>query len=184
MTRLGQVKYSGRMNDMLWLGLIATVPAAVSPLLLSWLNSRNVRREKLADYERQDAVAARAEFAVEAASARAAEAARLLLAANERVAATAKITNEKLDGIHTLVNSNMTTSMQAEHDATVRELALMREVIALHRAEGREPDVESLAAVEATGRRIAELHALLADRLKQATPAVGGQAGLPAARLG
>lgn len=76
----------------------------------------------------------------------------------------AMITNSKLDVIHTLVNSNMTAAMQAELDATVRELALMREVIALKSEHGRDPSADALAAIESTTKKIAELRAVLADR--------------------
>ena len=140
-----------------WLAVIAAVTSGtISPLLLSMLTNRQRRRDKLEDWARQDAVAAQA-----------AAAAELLLAANERVASGTKVTNDKLDVIHTLVNSSMTAAVQAEHDATVRELAMMREVVALHRAAGREVSGESLAAIAATESKIAELKTTLADRLAQ-----------------
>jgi len=138
------------------IAFIVAVASMLSSLLLATLTNRQRRREKLEDYARQDAVADKA-----------AEAAKLLLAANERVAETAKITNGKLDVIHTLVNSNMTAAMQSELDATVREHAMMVEVVALKRNAGQEPNVTSLAAIEATERKIAELQAALRDRLKQ-----------------
>jgi len=123
----------------------------------AWWNTRQRRRDKKEDWAREDAVAAQA-----------AEAARLLLAENKKVAATAAVTNNKLDIIHTLVNSNMTAAMQAEYDATVREIAMMKEVIALNQAAGREPSPEAIGAIEATQTKINELQAALADRLKQA----------------
>jgi len=142
--------------ENVWIALIVAVTSMVSPLLLAALTNRHRHKEKLEDYARQDEVAAKA-----------AEAARLLLAANERVAETAKVTNGKLDVIHTLVNSNMTAAMQAELDATIREHAMMIEVVALKQSAGHEPSVTSLAAIEATERKIAELQAALRDRLKQ-----------------
>ena len=142
------------------LALIIAVPAViascVAPLLLNrQANTQRVEKEQR-DNKRQDEVAAKA-----------AEAARLLLAANERVAADTQEVKVKLDVIHTLVNSNMTAAMQAELDATIRELAMMREVIALNQAAGRQPSIGALAAVEATAEKIAELTATLEDRLKQ-----------------
>ncbi len=117
----------------------------------------------------------------DAAAAKAAEAARLLLAANERVAATSVVTNNKLDVIHTLVNSNMTAAMQAELDATIRELAMMQEVIDLKQASsGRPPGVEALAAIASTKLKIGELRAILKDRstqfdlIKRDHPEMGG----------
>jgi hypothetical protein len=134
----------------------AFVVAVVGPLLLAWLTNRQRRSDKREDWARQDAVAEKA-----------AEAAKLLLAANERVAKTAAETNGKLDVIHTLVNSNMTAAMQAELDATSRELVSLREITALKQAAGLEPTPAALAAVQATEAKIAELTAALRDRLAQ-----------------
>jgi hypothetical protein len=58
--------------------------------------------------------------------------------------------------------------MQSESDAVSRELAMMLEVVELKRVAGKEPTQEVLAAIDATKAKIAELHAKLADRLKQA----------------
>jgi hypothetical protein len=71
----------------------------------------------------------------------------------------------KLNTIHTLVNSNMTASMQAELDATVRELAMMHEVIDLKRINGHDPTPAALEAVAFTEGKIADLRARLNDRL-------------------
>jgi hypothetical protein len=129
--------------------LIAMATGIGSPFVLAWQLNRNAAKVQAADWARQDAVADR------------------LLAANERVAESTKSTNGKLDVIHALVNSNMTSAMQGEHDAMVRELAMMREVIALKQANGHAPGVETLATIEATERKIADLDAILADRQQQ-----------------
>lgn len=151
--------------------LVAIFASVTAPLILAWRTEVMHRQDRLADYARQDKVAvAAARAAVELATSQkriadqASEAARLLLGANERVAHTALQTSEKLDVIHDLVNSNMTAAIQSELDATVRELAMMKEVVELNRAAGREPSVETLAAIEATKNKIAELTAVLADR--------------------
>jgi hypothetical protein len=96
----------------------------------------------------------------------AAEAARLLLANNERVAETQEQTNGKLDVIHVLVNSTLTAALQGEMDATVREVTLMKEVLALNRAAGREPSVEALAAIDVASTKIEDLRMALADRIE------------------
>jgi type II secretory pathway pseudopilin PulG len=132
----------------------STIISIVSPILVSFLQNRTRRQEKAEDYARQDAVAQKA-----------AEAAKLLLAANERVAANAVQTMSKLDDIHTLVNSNLTTAMRAELDATTRELAVMSELIDLKRASGHEPSVDAMAAIKATKAKVSELSAVLKDRL-------------------
>jgi hypothetical protein len=77
------------------------------------------------------------------------------------------ITNNKLDVIHTLVNSNLTAAMQSEHDSVIRELAMMLEIIELKKASGAEPSIDALSAVEATKSRLSELAAKLHDRITQ-----------------
>lgn len=72
--------------------------------------------------------------------------------------------NGKLDVIHILVNSNMTAAMQAEYDATFRELAMMREVMELKKNAGLEPTLDVLTAINATQVKLAELAVALQDR--------------------
>lgn len=150
---------------------IAVFSSITAPILLLQRTERMHREDRLADYKRQDDVAAKAAQAAadlvksqKVISDQAAEAAELLLAANERVATTASITNDKLDVIHTLVNSNMTAAMQSEFDATVRELAMMKEVINLKGAAGLSPTPEALSAVTSTEAKLQELAAALNDR--------------------
>jgi len=173
------------MSAEIWLALIVAFSSSIGPLILAVVSTalRNVERRH--DYARQDAVAAQAAVAAkllierqDEVAAQAREAASLLLESNKSVAATAAMTNQKLDIIHTLVNSNMTAAMQAEFDATVRELAMMREVVALNKAAGREPHQEALSAILATSHKIEELKANLDDRLKQ-TKEVKTQTGPP-----
>ncbi len=140
--------------------IVAIVVSLISPLIVSYFNSRSFTKQKKLDWDREDEIEKRKRNQAE-------EAARLLLAANERVAATAKITNNKLDRIHTLVNSNLTASMQAELDATVRELVMMKEVVALNKEAGREPSSDALGAISFTENKISELSVIISDRLNQ-----------------
>jgi hypothetical protein len=163
------------MNETVTLALIAVGSPLLLSILTGWQLSRakveeaKIRREeKEQEYARLDLVAAKAEATRQEQASRTEEAAALLLASNLEVANTAKITNGKLDVIHTLVNSSLTGAMQSEADAVARELAMMLEVVELKRAAGKEPTEEVLAAIDATKAKIAELHAKLADRLKQA----------------
>jgi hypothetical protein len=80
--------------------------------------------------------------------------------------AWASVINRKLKVIHALVNSNMTAHMQSELDATVRELAMMREVARLHEDAGRNPTQETQSAIDLTQARVIELRAVLGDRFK------------------
>jgi hypothetical protein len=148
---------------------IAGILAAsiVGPALISQLSARQRRAERREDYARQDAVAKaaeereqRQEAAAHEVAVQAAEAAKLLLAANERVAeqtaeASAR-TDGKLNQIHELVNSTLTGAMQAELVAREAQAELVRRF---------QPDqTAEIAALDST---ISELRAKLADRAKQ-----------------
>jgi methanogenic corrinoid protein MtbC1 len=122
--------------SLIVVGAVAVFTSVTAPLILAWRTEKMHTEDRAADWARQDAAAA----------------------------AAAAVTNGKLDVIHTLVNSNMTAAMQAELDAIRRELAMMREVVALNLAAGREPTMETLAAIEATEAKITELSSHLAER--------------------
>jgi hypothetical protein len=144
--------------------LVAIIGAGSgSPVLLSLLNGRQIRKGKEQDYARQDAVAAKAEAAAE----RASVAAEGIRVANEHVASETRQTNKKLDVIHALVNSQMTAAIQSELDATEREVVLMREIIGINSAAGRNPTEDSMVAVKATEERIRELRVTLKERHRQ-----------------
>lgn len=132
---------------------VAIIAGVLGPVILAWLTGRQRHAEKVEDWRRQDEVAAR------------------LVVANKVVSANSDkldANTDKLDEIHTLVNSNMTKVMQAELDATVREAALMREVVELNRAAGREPTQHMLDAIVETDAKINELRANIKDRLDAA----------------
>lgn len=135
------------MNAVL-VALIVAFAGVAGPLFLSYLNNRQRHAERAEDYARQDAVAAKA-----------AEAAELLLESNKAVAATAKVTNNKLDVIHTLVNSTLTAAIEAQLEATVQQLEWMRHVVAL--STNGEPSRDAIVAIES---KIAELRVALKDR--------------------
>lgn len=146
--------------ETVYVALIAAIAAMMSPALLAFLSNNARRDEKREDYARQDKVAARAE-----------KAASDLIASNKEVAEAARtaaiVTNGKLDVIHTLVNSNMTAAMQSELDAKLQNLALLREVSDLKKAAGENPSPEAQAVIAMTEQKIAELQAVLVDRLAQ-----------------
>lgn len=72
---------------------------------------------------------------------------------------TSTVTNEKLDVIHTLVNSQLSSALKGELDGLIRERLLMLEL-----SNGR---VEALAAIKSTEFRISELQQILKERTKQ-----------------
>jgi hypothetical protein len=88
----------------------------------------------------------------------------MLVAITVGLVAWATTVDRKLRVIHSLVNSNMTAHMQSELEATVRELAMMREVARLHSEAGRDPTEETRSAIDLTQARVAELRAVLGDR--------------------
>jgi hypothetical protein len=169
--------------------VFVAVAAIVSPMVASGFNIRQQRIMKREDYVREDMVADRAAeaaklllerqnaVAVEVANVRkkAEETAGLLVAANAEVAdkvavvaENASAANEKLDVIHTLVNSSMTSAIQSEYDAIVRELAMMKEVVELRRAGGQLGVNESMQlAIQATEGKIEDLKQVLAERHRQ-----------------
>ena len=151
-------------------GIIGT--GVLSPLVLGWLNARSRIREKeedaedaaiakAAEWKRQDEVAAKAAaVALEAKKAgeAAAEAAMVQAEASRTLIG-------KIDVVHTLVNSQMTSAMQAEMDATTRELALMRELADMRHVA--HPGVATPAvdrAIALTIDRLNVLGAALSDR--------------------
>lgn len=87
----------------------------------------------------------------------------LLLNAAALLLGTRKLTH-KVDIIHGLVNSNMTAALESERDAVMRELATMREIVAMRSAAGTEPSVDTLSTIRVTELRILELKSALADR--------------------
>lgn len=103
------------------------IAALLAPFLVELVRGRQRKTERREDWQRQDEVADR------------------LLASN-------RSTDGVLHEIHTLVNSNLTTSIEGEMAALKGQLFLLRRY---------EPDSEALPAIET---RVGELVAQLADR--------------------
>jgi len=131
--------------DNVWIAVLAAVFAAVAtvvgPVVLAITNGRQRTREKREDWARQDEVAAR------------------LLRANA-------VTDKKLDIIHGLVNSSLTSAMRSELEASERVVVLMEEVIRLNREGGREPSDISVVTLHTMKAKIKELRANLNDRIE------------------
>lgn len=127
--------------SQVWSNLIVVAGVIFGPLFLAYLTGRQRRREKVEDWARQDAVAAEVKRAAEE-------------------------VNGKLAQIHELVNSTLTAQIEEARTALVQQAVLMREVVALNRAAGREPSQAALDAIDAIDAKVAELAAKLADRAK------------------
>lgn len=186
-----------RESNLTTLGLafivfLTTIVGSCVPLVFSYLGKQSEKNAAIAsqkaDWDRQDKVASQvadaatktAEVATQTASAakllldrqeldsfKTAEAARLLLAANERVAKNSGEMNGKLDVIHDLVNAKMTEAMQNEMDSEIKGLALMKEVLDLKEAAGRPASPVALGVIKKTEEKIAELKNMIAERMRQ-----------------
>lgn len=150
--------------------IVAPVAVVAGPVLLAALNARTASSSRREEWARQDEVAKRAADAVATRERDAADAAAKLLASNVEVARIAKATAEnvdtKLDVIHVLVNSNLTELLRQQLIANELLLVALREIVALHQANGRDPSAETLTAITETENKIAELKLALADRTK------------------
>lgn len=126
------------------LGVILAIFSSITaPLILAHRTEKMHREDREAEYARQDEVAR---------------------AAETKAALVAKDTNNRLDIIHALVNSGLTSVMKSELAAVQRELELLCEVAELHRADGREPTPEMLASIQATEKKVADLTRTITDR--------------------
>ncbi len=123
--------------------------STITPMIMVWIINRIHQRERYEDRNERKKIA------------------DTLLTVNKRVAEDMADTNSKLDIVHGLVNSNMTTALQNEYDATVRELAMMREVIELKKINGFEPTAETLTAIQSTELKLNDLEPKLRARTKQ-----------------
>ena len=135
---------------------IAVFTSVTAPIFLARYLEHQRHEDRMEDYARQDKVAAQ----VEAAAVQAAQAADLLKANNELVAATAETTQAQLKEIHTAVNSTLTAAITETLESNKRELALMREVYT-------DPDVQQEAHMRQLSESIAEKQATITDRKTQ-----------------
>jgi hypothetical protein len=90
-----------------------------------------------------------------------------LLRASKRNTEALAVQESKLNVIHTLVNSTLTAALQAQLDATRRELTLMIELSAMQTEAGHEVSDDRKAAVGALSRKVDELAEAMADRAQQ-----------------
>jgi cell division protein FtsI/penicillin-binding protein 2 len=168
--------------DTLTPALIGSIAVAVGAaqviglaIISAWAASRKEKRdaerktaERKEDYDRQDAVARKAEEAArllvttqQAAITRTNEVARLAAEADHRTHEQLTKLGEDTQKIHTLVNSDMTAARTAERSA----LKLL--VIAIRKSNKLTPgEAEEITRVE---KRIEELDQILADRLAAQT---------------
>ncbi len=107
------------------------VTSLIAPIAVGFFTYRVQRADRREDWARQDLVAQRARDVAEAAR------------------SAAVVVSEKLDLVHTLVNSQLTAALQAEHDALIGQLS---------------PDAPTTRGAEIIRGRIAELADILEKR--------------------
>lgn len=146
-------------STLLLVSGLAFVSTLGTPALAQYLMNRQRQRERAEDRLDREAVA------------------KEVKTVQKTLADSTTATTNKLDGlhngqviIHALVNSNMTSAMQAELNASVRDLASLREIVDLKKVAGREPNLEALTAINVAAARVLELTAALQDRLKEPEP--------------
>jgi hypothetical protein len=141
-------------NNAVWIALIAAIPVALTGPLIAYMNERSRRKDREEDRLERMEVAARAHEGANLLAINTAKAATTAQEANSKLVEVAKVANV----IHTLVNSQLTGSKQAEFNAITRELAL------LHELGGEHPSPRITEAIKTAEINLAELKAVLADR--------------------
>jgi len=142
-----------------------------TPIAINLFNERSRRRERAEDIARQDQVAVKADETARRTLAKTDEVAEVAATVARSVAAATRTdvaeTHAQLRQIHTLVNSDMTAARQGELDQARLALIMLRRVVALTEAAGREITPAEQSEIERTEMRIAELEAIIADRMTQ-----------------
>jgi hypothetical protein len=133
-------------NQQVFIALVVAVSSMFGPVLVGWVAYYIRRKEKQEEYARQDEVARRVEIV------------------KETTVAARAVMNNKLDEIHELVNSNMTSALLSERSALNGQLTLMYEIIALRRMSRQEPSAETLSTIEDIKTKLATLTDTLKSR--------------------
>jgi len=119
--------------------VVALIVSIIAPSLLSYLNGRQRKADKLENWAREDQVAAR------------------VLEVADRAAKAQAENAGVLKDIHVLVNSDMTAARTAELTTTRLLILALRRIV--------DPDIETEEAIITAEARATELEAILADRL-------------------
>lgn len=90
-----------------------------------------------------------------------------LLRASKRNTEALAVQESKLNVIHTLVNSTLTAALQAQLDATRRELTMMIELSSMQTEAGHQVSDDRKAAIGSLRRKVDELAEAMTDRAQQ-----------------
>jgi alkylhydroperoxidase/carboxymuconolactone decarboxylase family protein YurZ len=152
--------------------------AIAAPILLLYFTERARHNDRQQDYDRQDELMERAATAAESLAVSNKQLAEIAVTSSVSVdrklevipkviQSTANETGRQLKQIHTLVNSNLTASMQGQLDATKRELVTLRELVALRKETGKDVDPKTLEQIVETEGLIERLAKMIAEREEQ-----------------
>lgn len=155
-------------NSAILVAIIIAIPMVLVSILIPigtmFFQARNSLAEREAEWRRQDLFETRRVQRYDI------TASTLVMASKATAEATIMArteVNDKLDTMHTLLNSSIsskTRALQRELDSTLRELALMIELLDIKRSIGKEPTAESLAAISVAEHSISDLRADLQAR--------------------
>lgn len=142
-------------------GIVTVCVSGVLPFVMLLQNNRNSAAVIAAANARADLLQWRADKVA------------IDLAKNNRLNAAiaadqSKITNDKVDGVHALVNSRMTIVQQALLESLKSQRAMMLDGIAAEKSNGREASSETVGAVMTVSSKIGELETDIADSLRLA----------------
>jgi hypothetical protein len=117
-----------------------------SPIIVARMNAAQRHAERQEDHARQDKVREQV-----------AEAARLQVEQNKKVAVSTAATNEKLEEIHVAVNSNLDQAQREALEAKDMLVLVMEEIIELKRSNGVQPSEATMDTLQRTRQRALEL---------------------------
>lgn len=171
-------------GSSLWPALVVAVPAFLGPWIAIRANGRERRKDQRATWDRDDQVAAKAAEAAalllaaqEATIARTDEVARHVAAANTETAAKLDALDLQGRAIHTLVNRKLTVVTEQALVATVALLETLEDAAADQSALGRPIPPKMAARIERARREVEALRGTLAERREQQAEVDASQAG-------
>jgi hypothetical protein len=145
------------LMENLWIAIVVActtlITSTIAPVAVGYFSYSTRKRERIADWARQDEVARRVAQVAQNQSTQA-----------KITSAEIARNSDKLDVVHSLVNSQLQAALQAEHDALVVQLTLMNEIMAMRSGKGTGPTEEALAAIKKVEARIAELESIIRER--------------------
>lgn len=157
------------LSPISWVDNLIKVLIALTPVLLSIIGVIQFRAGKRAEASQIKAQADREDAKIKAEEVK--EAAKEAKVAADEVRKTLRETtsetNSKLDVIHSLSNSALTSSMKNELAAAMREVVILHEMQDLREAQMLKPSAAATLAIEVANAHILELQKIIKEREDQ-----------------